>query len=224
VSRVGKTHVVSAVGIASAEAFGSIAIAVQTRLMLHWARIAVDQEREAIAGRASLGPEAQDAKSTGAGIDLEREMHPSMVAIAAAAHALEALYREIMGLVQPESIKSWEKARKRGRWSEIRAALELGFEAEPGRWGSQLRRLFKLRNGLVHPETAFAETVPHPLGVNTAPEYVDYSSETATWAVDLLLEILTTCSEVPREPLQEWAAGAHEPVQQLVARRAGGTA
>jgi hypothetical protein len=223
VSRAGKKHIVSGVGIASAEAFGSITIHVQTRLMLHWARIAIDHERRAAEARAILVTEAQEAKSTGAGIELDREMHPAIVAIAGAAHALEALYREITGLVQPESVRAWERAARRGRWSQVRAALEIGFEVEQGRWGSQLRRLFKLRNGLVHPETAFSETVPHPLGVNTAPEYVDYSPETATWAVDFLLEILAACCATPREPLEEWAAGAREPVQQLVERRAGGT-
>ena len=71
----------------------------------------------------------------------------------------------------------------------------------------------------MHPKTAFAETVPHPIGVNTAPEYIDYSAEGASWAVDLLLEILTACGEAPREPLREWAVNARKAVKALSEQR-----
>jgi hypothetical protein len=194
-----------------------VQIKIQTRLMLHWARISVEQERLAREGRAALAEQAEEARRRGEDLHLEldREMHPAMIAVAGAAHALEALYGEIRGLVQPESVEAWERVRQHGRWAEVQGALVLGFEVEPERWHSELGHLFKLRNDVVHPKTALKEAKQHPLGVNTAPEYVAYSAEGAARVVALLLDVLTTCVDVPREPLREWADVARAAVKAL---------
>ena len=47
----------------------------------------------------------------------------------------------------------------------------------------------------------FGESEPHPLGVNTAGDYVVYRCEKATEAVDLLFEILETCASRPKPAL-----------------------
>jgi hypothetical protein len=213
---VSKRRILRKLGLAaSVETAASLTVKVRTRLLLHWARIAVEQDHLARAARAALAGQVEEARREGKGLDLDSEMHPAMIGVAAAAHALEALYGEIRDLVQPESVEAWERTRKSGRWSEVQGAIALGFEVEPNRWRSELRHLFRLRNAAVHPKTAFSETEAHPLGVNTAPEYVAYSAETATDAVGLLLEILTVCVDVPREPLRAWAEEVRGPVQAL---------
>jgi hypothetical protein len=197
-----------------------IKVMMSTRLMLHWAEVAIEQERLALAARTRL----EQARAAGEPLEFSREMHPAMIAIAAAAHSLEALYRELAGLVQPESVEGWEARRKHGMWAQVQGALVLAFEIEPERWRHEVATLFRLRNAAVHPRVALRESEPHPLGVNTVREYVLYSAEEAERAVSLLLEVLTTCVAAPREPLKAWAADARGPVAELVNRRGQGQA
>jgi hypothetical protein len=214
---MGVKRVIKPVGItATSEVSADIQIRISTRLMLHWSQIAVAQERRALEARRTL----EEAQRAGEGLALDLELHPAMIAVAGAAHALEALYGEIAELVQPPNVETWERTRRHGRWAEVQGAFALGFEIEPSRWRSELAQLFRLRNAIVHPRTVFRASEAHPLGVNTAPEYVAYSAEAATKAVDLLLDVLTTCVDAPREPLRGWVEDARASVRALVEARA----
>ncbi len=51
----------------------------------------------------------------------------------------------------------------------------------------------RLRDAAAHPEESPEAPVPHSLGTNTAPEQVDYSTESATRAVELALSVLGWC-------------------------------
>lgn len=65
----------------------------------------------------------------------------------------------------------------------------------------------------------FREPTAHPLGVNTAAEYVVYRAEKATEAVELLLEILETCIERPKPALEEWADRLRPSVERITSER-----
>jgi hypothetical protein len=67
---------------------------------------------------------------------------------------------------------------------KLRETHKHGFDIPAPQWEPQLENLFDLRDAAVHPAPVFEESVPHPLGVNTAAEYVKYNSEKArqsTW-------------------------------------------
>jgi hypothetical protein len=195
-------------------------IAVGTRMLLHWSDIAIEQEREACAARRGL----ERAQAEGGSLELGRELRPSLIAIAASSHALDALFGEIRGFALPLQLQErWKQRENRPpRPRQIHEALKHGFRISAQRWAEDLRVLFDLRDGAVHPETVMGEPKRHPLGANTAPEYLVYSCEKATEAVNLLFEILETCATEPKPALQQWASDLRPSVERLREQRAKG--
>lgn len=195
-------------------------IRVSTRLLLHWGRIAIAQEREARDARAELVRRRPEALRTGSGLDLTLELDPAMLTAAAAASAIDALYGEVRGDVGiPDELRERWRTNGTSRYAQIFETLRRGFVAKM-QWREELRWLFRdQRDAALHPETGFDTPQPHPLGVDTAREYTIYTCEHAGRAVDLMLDILVSCVEHPREPLELWAEGARKPVEQLVAAR-----
>jgi hypothetical protein len=191
-------------------------------MLLHWSDIAIEQERWAREARRALESEVEEAKSTGKGLELGRELHPSLVTIAAVSHALDGLYGEIRDLaLAPELAAKWKANPRSGpaRQRKLHEALKCGFRISAQRWLQELDDLFRLRDGAVHPELVFGDTESHPLGVNTAVEYVIYGSERATEAVDLLFEILETCAHEPKPALESWAKDLRPSLERLKEER-----
>jgi hypothetical protein len=86
---------------------------------------------------------------------------------------------------------------------KLRETLKHGFDIPAPQWEPQLENLFDLRDAAVHPALVFGESVPHPLGVNTAAEHVKYNSEKATEAVELAhRDPRETCAERPKPALK----------------------
>jgi hypothetical protein len=191
-------------------------------MLLHWSDIAVEQERLACAARRELESEVEEAKASGKALELTRELHPSLIAIAAASHALDALYGELRDLaLPPKTAAKWKEDPRSGpsRPLKLQEALKHGFHISAQQWRTELEALFELRDGVVHPELVFRESEPHPLGVNTAPEYVVYDCERAKEAVDLLFEILETCAGRPKPELEQWANDLRPSLERLKAAR-----
>jgi hypothetical protein len=200
-------------------------LAVSTRMLIHWSNIAIEQQRLACDARRRLETEVDEAKATGKGLDTTSELRPAMIAIAAASHALDALYGEIRDLALPPSFaERWKSDARSGpaRPRKLHEALKLGFSFRGDQRKLQVRLdwLFDLRDGAVHPETVFRATEPHPLGVHTAKEYVVYNCENATKAVELLLEILETCATRPKPALESWAGDLRPSLERLKQERA----
>lgn len=194
-------------------------IRISTRLLLHWGQIAIAQEREAHDARAELVRRRPEALRTGSGLDLSLELHPAMLTAAAAAAAIDALYGEIREFVIPDDQRERWRTKRTARYAQIFETLRRGFVTRT-KWRQELEWLFRdQRDAALHPKTGYDVPQPHPLGVNTAPEYTIYTCEHARRAVDLMLDMLVSCVEHPRDALQAWAEGARKPVSQLVAAR-----
>lgn len=151
-------------------------------MLLHWSDIAIEQERLACAARRFLESDVQEAAAAGKAIDLNRELHPSLIAIAAVTHALDALYGELRDVALPaDTAARWRENPRSGprRWRQVHETLKHGFEISAQRWEAELETLFDLRDGAVHPELVFRESEPHPLGVSSAVEHVTYRREKA---------------------------------------------
>jgi len=194
-------------------------------MLLHWSDVAIEQERKAWEARREAERIRDEAVEPGQGLPIQLELRASMVAIAAASHALDALYGELRDVALPLALAVKWKANPRSgppRPRKLQETLKHGFRISAQRWVKELDELFELRDGAVHPEALLTEPQPHPLGVNTAVEYVVYRCESATETLDLLLEILETCIERPKPALEEWATSMRPSLERLKSDRSPG--
>jgi hypothetical protein len=190
-----------------------VTILVRTHLWLYWAEIAIDQED--LARQVRQRAIAVTPRGEGFADLIGQETRAALIAIAAASHALDALYGVVKEIVPPLGSGS--------RWSKILETLKMGFviggSAGGGRWASDFEWLFDLRDAAVHFKESQKPTIPHPTGTNTGPENVLYSLEPAQRAVSFLLEVLDTCTRTPRPPLAAWAEAMRPTVEELEQRR-----
>jgi hypothetical protein len=214
-SMTGRQHVKTGTLAASATAQAMpIGIKMRSRLMLHRAMIAIDQERVARKARERL--EREHAASLDA-TQMTAELHAATIGIAACAHSLDALYTELAELVGPDTLAEWEETRRGGRWAEVAGILALSFDVDVDQWRPRLRTLFVgRRNPVIHPKAKDKTPEKHPtLPTQVAAEYVVYSIESAEESVDLLIEILSTCVDAPKPVVEKWANDARAPVEHL---------
>ncbi|MFF5969940.1 hypothetical protein ACFY7C_00275 [Streptomyces sp. NPDC012769] len=128
---------------------------------------------------------------------LNEEFDAALVAVAASALTLDALY----GSVAPADRRAVWRRNHTPRRSAIREGLKLVFATGPRNtaWVDEFKWLFCLRDASVHHEEKPRKTVSHPpLGTHTGPEYVAYSTESADRAVGLMLEVLRWCVDHPK--------------------------
>jgi hypothetical protein len=183
---------------------GEVETHARTRLVLHWAEIAIEQERLAQQGRAELERAHQVGEQP---YKLKAELQPALVAVAACAHSLDALYAELAELVGPETLAEWTERTRGGRWAQVAGILELAVERDVEPWRPRLQTLYQeLRNPAVHPKAKAKALKEHPaLRAMGTPEYAIYTVEAVRESVDLLLEVLSACVEVPKPPIETWA-------------------
>ena len=133
------------------------------------------------------------------------ELRSTMVVIAAAAFAIDALYVRVDELLEPEYRNRAE--RRVGRIIEtLKVALDLGPRTQ--RWQTEIGDLFDKRDELVHFRGKEKEPLPHPTGKsNVSHESASFTAEEATRAVDLALEVLKggyTLARPKHAALQTW--------------------
>jgi hypothetical protein len=196
---------------------GSVSLQIRTHLWISWARIAL--KHEAMAHRA--GQEMQQPGANHSRL-LEREADAGLVAICAAAFALEALYRELdeLGVVPAVTLAAW-KANRLSDDKQILELLKLAVDPKGlvNSWQRELAWLFGVRGSSVHYRGSFEAPQPHPLGTNVAPSQITYSAENATRAVDLLLGILERCRDKPKPTTRAWSQSMRGAIEDLISRK-----
>ena len=199
----------------SAMATDDIQILISYALWSQWGQIAVEREVTARTARGELVAQHRHGQESASA--MLTELLASMVAISAAAHALDAFYGQ---LVTPAIKKDGPKDDK-GREAHIRECLKRRFDTgkRDREWVSRFQRLFDLRDAAVHAEVKSLPAVPHPSGVGNAGQVnADYSAEEAVKAVDLMLDVLNTCVQNPKPSDAEaeaWAVGYGRAVETL---------
>lgn len=204
------------VGVASV---GDVSISISANLWLAWLNIAIERAMEACGVRAEMLL-LRDQGGEIAGL-LGDEFQASIVAVAASAHALDALY----GLaVIPQSVRDqWRTSGKGKRVGHIQEALKAVFDVgkvSKG-WVPDFEWLFGLRDAAAHAFEVAEPAVPHPAGVSTAPAYVSYSRESAERAVSFAMAVFRWCVDHPRpaDPVAvRWSAGMRPSVEGLERR------
>ncbi|WJV48893.1 hypothetical protein [Streptomyces flavofungini] len=187
----------------------SASIQTTTHLWLIWATITVDR---GIAARRARHAALLESDSAEVSRCMRQEFDASLVAVADAVHALDALYGST---AVPQTTRDTWRGKGTKRHGKIREALKSLFETGPvqTKWVTDFEWLFDLRDAAAHPKESPQETVPHPLGTHSAPTFVDYSMESAIKACEITLAVLRRCTDNPRssQPTAlKWAA-AHEP-------------
>ena len=181
-----------------------IEVLISYALWAQWGDIAVEREGRARAARADLVALARYHEEFAPA--MYKELLASMVAISAASHALDALYGQ---LVTPQIRTAGPK--NAPREAHIRECLKRRFNTgkRDGDWVREFDWLFDLRDAAVHAEEKKLPSVPHPSGVTHAGQVAyDYSAEAAVRAVELMLDVLNTCADDPKQSdagAKQWA-------------------
>lgn len=158
-----------------------------TPVWVYWCEIAQEQTQLAVRAARSNDPHG--------------ELLASMVAIAAAAHALDGLYGSLKPMVG--SAPS-DAARHRQVLELLKHGFAIGKKSHE--WADEFEWLFELRDWAVHHGESDLEPVRHPtLPTNVAPESAAYSATSAERAFELLRDVLRTCLRNPKPATREWA-------------------
>jgi hypothetical protein len=166
-----------------------------------WAMIAIDHE--------NFAAEAREA----APVD---ELRPALVAITAAAFALDAFY-DVAGNYVDAAVSA-----KSSRGAKVAERLKRGVG--PGKlaqdWPERIQALFELRREAVHSARKSWNPSRMRLSARTSIRATSVGASKATGAVDLLLEVLTGWADHPSAASAPWADSNRPLVTILMARRA----
>jgi hypothetical protein len=162
-----------------------VSVQIKSNFWHSWTQVAIRHEQEARRARAKLvaGWGASDA-----GIHMPEEMQASMVSLVAVAFALDALHFEVAPLIGRSS-----DPRDGGgsAWGYQLDTFRLALPGVANKWQSRMEWLADVRRDAVHAQPVSRPPRPHPgVPTNTADEYRVFSSESATRAVDFLMEVL----------------------------------
>jgi hypothetical protein len=196
-----------------------VRIFMRTHLWMSWARVALQHETMVEAARQELqqaGPENMNGRL------LQNEADAGLVAICAAAFAIEALSRELdeLVIVPPATLAAWRKKPPPAD-KQVLELLKLAVDPKGlvAGWKRELSWLFGVRGGAVHYRGVSEPVQAHPVGINVAVAQVTYSTENATRAVDLLLGILERCRDKPKPPVKKWSQDMRVTINELIGRR-----
>lgn len=182
-----------------------VSITIRHHAWATWATIAIEHERIAWETRTTAPAD---------------ELRPALVAITAAAFALDALYGssvERFGVPTPE-VSCDESA----RWRRVAEAMRRGVSpaSVAESWRDRIQELFDQRDDAVHFDEVDRPPVWHePLHSKAAAEHGYWSLERATIAVDLVLDVLISWRDSPSKAAREWSEAYGDLVPSIVEQR-----
>jgi hypothetical protein len=192
---------------------------IKSNFDVKWFAIALEHEIAALEARDRAEAAPEGSPELGAAFDAE--LRAGMVALAAAAFAIDALYTKLSDMLDPD-----DRVRARDRAGYVvetlKTALDIGKLGQA--WQTSIPALFDERDALVHLRGDLHRAGLHPTGkAYVSHETVRYTVESTSNAIDLALEVLTTAYRSPRSnrrAIPRWSENnAHVP-QQLEAARA----
>jgi hypothetical protein len=128
-----------------------------------------------------------------------REFRASLVAVAAAAHTIEAVFGDIKYFIPPQP-------RRDKRHQELRHGFRVAFGvsgATDNRLAEELKWLFTLRDSAAHPYTESEPPATHPAGINTGVEHSNFNAITSGRAVDAAMAVMDLVA-LPLRPSGRW--------------------
>jgi hypothetical protein len=202
----------------------SLTIRVASNFWVKWAEIALAHGRDAMDGRERAVAAEPGSQAMGEAFD--DELQAGLVAVVAAAFAIDAWYIAVRDMA-PLSTKteSGLRASSSPRRAWVIETLKAGFATGPtgASWGRGISEVYKLRDRAVHHTSDFHETTPHPTGLsNVSRENSTYTAEVAAAAAGLAVEVIATCLANPRSKLPDlvaWCADRAHVGPDLLERR-----
>ena len=172
-----------------------VTLTIRSNFDMKWFQVAAAHHRPAQEARKRA--EAAEDGSPEMGLAFDDELQATMVVVAAAAFAIDALYVKMEDLLDPKE-RTQAKSSRAGRIVEtFKIALTLGKRG--AKWQQSIPDLFDLRDELVHFRAEDHPPQSHPTGKShVSRESSFYSLEKATWAFDLAHEVLTVAYTSPR--------------------------
>lgn len=171
---------------------------VRTDTFQHWldiaARAAADAENaRLVAVAADLDDNETFTRA------VENEFRTSMVAIAAAAFALDAFYASV--IEQAPTVKVVAKSRDASIFETLKRAFSLSPQQRTA-LREQLRLIFRLRDQAVHPPASWARPILHPaFNLGMEPRFVTFRAENAVNAQIFAWQVIWLCLHKPEEDL-----------------------
>ena len=222
----GSDQVSARVYPSTAEAHATVptpGIMIISHLWITWLSVAIERAQAARRARdemVRLRDQGENATDL-----LNDEFAASIVAVAASAHALDALYGST---VIPQSVRNRWRTSSSSREGHIREALKHVFDTGQVNtpWVAEFGWLFDLRDSAAHALESAKPPQPHPIVGNTSAEYVTYSCEAAERAVEFALSVFRWCVDHPRPVVPEavrWATAMRPTIEDLEARWPGRT-
>lgn len=178
----------------------------------HWLEIAEQASDEAVsARRAAVAAELDDNEAFNDAV--EREFRGSMIAVAAAAFALDSFYASVIEHAPGTKVKA------QGRDAQIFETLKTAFAltaAQQTALRKPLQMTFRLRDEAVHPPTSWVEPLLHPaFNVGMEPRFIKFRAENAVNAQLLARKLVHVCLAKPRSKyaaLVEWCGGVKDSI------------
>jgi hypothetical protein len=168
-------------------------ITITTHLWLTWMEIAIEQARLARRARAEMKRLYDDGDSGAALHLLSQEFRASIVAVAASAHAMDALYGS---LVIPQTAHKLAQNRRGNIREALKRVFDTGKVNTP--WVAGFEWLFQMRDAAAHAQEGALPPEPHPVVGRTGQAHAQYTVEAAERAVDFALAVLRWCVDHPR--------------------------
>lgn len=178
----------------------------------HWLQIAEQASDHAeMARRNAVAADLDDSETfTNA---LEREFQASMIAVAAAAFAIDSFYASVVEHAPEAKVRAG--ARDARIFETLRAAFALST-AQQSALREPLRMVFRLRDEAVHPPSSWVEPVRHPaFNLGMEPRFVKFRVENAVNAQLLARTLVKICLARPKPrhgALVEWCDGVKDSI------------
>jgi hypothetical protein len=190
----------------------------------HWLRIATEHVNQAVAAHTLLMEAHAINDDAAKGQALEAEFSASLVAISAAAFALDAFYGAVKARAPLDAglEAKWQKnhtSRAKQIVETLRRSFTIKRQAEPHLRTSVIN-LFHLRDWAVHPPSEFQPPQLHPdLGIGVEWRFAVYRAEICKGATQMVLAVIAQCLRKPKRKfaeLEEWCMYGQEKVTPLV--------
>lgn len=170
------------------KAVATVQLSVGTEVWLSWAHIAIEQAQLAQTARATTSAQIT-AKQP---YDLNTELHPVLIAVAAVATSLDGFAAEVEKTGIPIQAPSAEQpTRAHWIWETLRAGFAVSSKTNS--WPRDIKDVFTLRVGSLHPKTVFGQPAEHPIVPGVSAARAVYTTEAADAAVALMRDIYKTC-------------------------------
>lgn len=188
---------------------GEATVAIGSNLWFNWAKIAIRQERRALAAR-EWGLNADKARAKAIGLETD-EVIQTVAAVRHSFHNLWLAWHDRQLLPVDEE-------------SDLRPDLiTTDLPADVDAWWQRIKNIVNWRNHVVHHIQQMAPTVAHPVyPTNVGALNATFTVEYAADSVDLLLDVFERVFERPSYQLQQWAEKRkHVPGQLELFRQTG---